>query len=195
MKKTILAGALFALAACSSSPFFSFSDKKAPIASYKTYQWISQSEADQLRLMKPPIDYMSGNVKVVRRPDLEQKLRSDIEADLNKEGYKANTDGNPDFYVTFYGKAKDENWVSSWEGNTAGVRNVPVVIFPEFDRDKARNYTEGTVYVTVYDARSKAPAWTGVMTKPNIGPTLTESEASSAVSQIVTEFGKEARPG
>jgi len=154
---------LFA-SACSSSPVRTLSDPKADVSHYKTYRWVADPEAKLLQLENPPfIDYVIGSSPIRRRPDIEGQIKDSIDQQLEAKGFKQ--DGqNPDFFVAYYGRAKDQDWESTWRGYAPSVENVPIIMYPDYSRSEARTYRDGTILIVFYDSKTKRPSWTGEMT-------------------------------
>jgi hypothetical protein len=190
----ILGAALLLLSTfgCSSSPVGSMRDTSVDLSKYHTYAWVTQSASIQLRLSDPNVDYTILNwIRIRQRPDLESQIKPVVDQDLQKNGFfPALGDQKPDFYVTYYAKAKDEDWISTWTGITPGV-NAPVIVFPNFDRAKDFQHVDGMVYLTFYGADSKKPIWTGRANTEAFGPNR-EPAIEAAVNQLVDEFKKAA---
>lgn len=176
--------------ACSS--VLSQKDPTAPMEQYKTYRWVNQSDAKNLNLENPNVEYMTGSTKVTQNPGLEKRIRPVIDQRFEQDGYHQLQTGTPDFFVSYYGKAKDRDWVSTWTGNTLTENNVPIVIFPGFNRRFANKYQEGTVYLVIYDAHSKSPAWSGNINRSDFGPDFGGSQTVAAVDQLVDQFKQDA---
>ncbi len=176
------------MSACSSSPVETKQDREVDTTKYKTYSWISQPEAHYLRLDNPrQIDYMTGISKIVRRPEYEEKLKESVNQQLNARGLRE-TSEVPDFYITFYGKAKDDDWVSTWAGTAPSILNVPLVMYPNFDRLSARNYQEGSLLLVFYDSKTKKPVWTGTMAHVLDEKKLNLAMITSDLSHLVNQF-------
>jgi hypothetical protein len=175
---------------CSSGPVSSSKDPGADLAKYHSYRWISPAEAKDLRLDNPSIEYVTGGVRIVQRPQIEDKLRPAVEKELKQNGFVPASEGAPDFFVTYYGKSKGDEWVSTWAGLAPGIDNVPVVIFPGYDRSQTRDYREGTVFLTFYDARSKNPAWTGRFQSEKLSPNIDDQKLAKSVALLISEFQK-----
>lgn len=172
------------VSACASGPDVR-KDTGVDLAGYHTFRWLSESEARELRLADPVIDGPTSEpVRIITRPALEERLRPLIEARLNAEGFRASNDGNPDFFVTFYGKSKDDDWVSSWSGSTPALVHVPLVVFPHYDSSGARDFREGVVYLVIYDSHTKKPAWTGSIYRRK----YPEGAFSAEVDDLVSAF-------
>ena len=172
---------------CSSSAL-SAKDSSTDLSKYRTYKWITESDADYLNLHNPNYKFPVAYMTVERKPEIEEKVRDRVEADLDNRGFTEATTESPDFYVTYYGKARDQNWVTSWSGRTPNIADVPIVIFPDLNPSQARDHIDGTVYLVFYDARTKRAAWTGRFRNSDFGPEINDSEITSAVDELVSEF-------
>src|SRR6185295_19350207 len=155
-------------------------------------QWVTQNEVAALRLQDPKVDYVVGSTDVQTRSDLEPQIRDLIDRGLQRQGFKLITSGKPDFYVTFYKKAKNEKWASTWAGDTRAINDTPLVIFPGYDRDLANRARDGDFYVTFYDPHTQMPSWAGRVAITDEGPKLGTIEADQAVAKLITEFRKAA---
>lgn len=186
----VLCALLTGFTACSTGEIESQKDPNVDMARYRTYAWLTQEDAKQLDLENPKIDYIAGAVRVVQKPEIEQKIRDVVETDLRKQGFQPAQSGNPDFYVTFYGKAKNEDWVSSWHGFTAGVQNIPIVMYPDLERASAFRYQEGTLLVVFYDPKTRRPAWTGSIFGVLSGQAVNEAQVATSLKLLIQDFKK-----
>lgn len=180
--------ALATLLACSGSPVRSYSDKDIHPAKGQSFRWLTQEDADNLKLQDPKVDYVTSSVKVEQRPAMEEKLKPEIEKSLAEQGYVKDETGQPELLVTFFAKTKDQDWVSSWKGFTPGIENVPVVIFPDFDKGLARSYRDGVVYIVLYSSRTKAPVWTGVDTGLATKQIVSEADIMASIDRLMSEL-------
>jgi hypothetical protein len=96
----------------------------------------------------------------------------------------------PDFYVTYYGKARDRDWISTWSGRTPTKNRVPVVIFPNYDETAipALQHQEGLVYFVVYDAKTRMPAWSGAISQSDPNPDFSSPQTEAAIDKLIDEF-------
>jgi hypothetical protein len=191
--KTLLAcSALLSVASCSSAPANLGSDENVDVSKYKTYRWVSQNDVKVLRLEEPEVDFITGSSTVTSREDVVPRAREVIDRALKDVGYQQVGDGTPDFFVTFYIKAKDQDWVSTWQGATDSINSTPLVIFPGYNRDMAYRSREDDFYVTFYDPKTLRPSWTGrvVTTSPMSNPGSPEAE--HAASELFKELKKPA---
>lgn len=193
MKKSVIAllalGFAFSGAlSCASKAVWNTSDNSVNTTQYRTYQWITPAIARDMKLSDPKLDYVIMNwINVVRRPDISAKVEEVVSADLDEKGYGRAKDGKPDFYITFYAKQKDDDWLSSWAGNTPGII-APVVIFPYYSRAQSQENLDHVVYLTVYDGKSLKPVWTGRANTKLFGDSFGEKEMVAASDRLITDF-------
>ncbi len=191
----LIAVCLLALSSCAGSPVTSATDKTVKIGQYKTYQWVGQSEAAQLSLERPHFQYQSSLIKVNTRPDIDEKLKPLIEEQLSKAGYIKSTNGKPDFLLSYYARAKNESWISTWKGTTPGQNDVPIVIFPNFNQDMSFAYRPGNIYLVLYDPHTHSAAWTGTAFGPQDTMTLKETQVEKGLKLLVAELKKDSESG
>jgi hypothetical protein len=163
-------------------------DRASSVASYQRYSWLNQDDANQLNLKNPDIQYMAGEVHITQNPDIDNKIRPLIEKELNKQGWIKTEQEVPDVYVTYYGKTKDGQWVSTWSGSTPAVNQVPVVIFPNFRQDRAHQFREGQVFITLYDTKTKKAAWTTSVLSQKYGLQLDEKDVATAINDMLKDL-------
>jgi hypothetical protein len=186
MKKVLALACLLVLTACSTVS--TYTDPKADLSTYKTYRWVGESEAKLLNLGSPPtVDYVMGYSDVTRRNDLEPELKSVVDQTLHAKGFSLAAD-NPDFFVTVYGRAKDSDWVSTYQGSVPSVNNVPVIMYPAYDLANARTYRDGMLVLVFYDAKTKKPAWTGVMADVLHKKDVDLASISSDLRELTQQF-------
>jgi hypothetical protein len=186
-KLGILLGVAIA-AGCSAPAVETRRDDQVDLSRYKTYQWLSEGDAKALKLDNPTqVDFITGYSTVKRRADLEPRLKTVVDDKLKAMGFSAAL-GGPDFFVTYFGKAKDEDWVSTFNGRVPSIENVPLVMFPGFDRSAAHAYVEGTLLLVFYDPRTKSPVWTGSMSRALEGKELNLGTVTAALERILSEF-------
>jgi hypothetical protein len=186
---------LLVLSSCAGSPVTSSTDKTANLSQYKTYQWVGQSEAAALSLERPHFRYESSLVKVNTRPDIDEKLKPMIEEQLREAGYVKSTHGKPDFLLSYYARAKNESWISTWSGTTQGQNDVPIVIFPDFNQDMSFAYRPGNIYLVLYDPHTHSAAWTGTAFGPQDTMTLKENQVEGGLKLLVAELKKDSEKG
>lgn len=167
-------------------------DPEAKLTAYHTYNWVTQDQVNELKLTNPKIDFIAGSVRVIRKEAEEGAIKAAIDESLRKQGFVLNAGSSagarPDFYVTYYGKAKNDDWVSTWTGSTPAVGNVPLVIFPDYNRESARTFHDGVVYLTVYDAKTQKPAWTGNASSSDFERRLEGPELLAAIDRLTKSF-------
>lgn len=179
-----LIGMVVTTSGCTSNPLV-WRDPRYEVDRYRTYRWVGPAEVKELNLTRLYVEGPSSEpVRIVERPDLERRLRPLVERGFREQGLLPSGAEPPDFYVTFYGKAADEDWVSSWSGMTAALVHVPLAIFPEYDGSRAREFRDGDVYLTLYDRRSKRPAWTATVNRKRYGRFAEEERLSAEIGDL-----------
>jgi hypothetical protein len=179
---------VLALVGCAAPAVETTRDAAMDVAHYRTFAWIDGDAARRLRLDNPAgIDFVTGYTSIVRRPEIEPDLKASVERELHSRGFTENAE-HPDFYVTFYGKAKDEDWVSTWSGRTPSIENVPLIMYPNLDRAAARAYREGSLLLVFYDPRTRKPAWTGSIANALSGKKVDLSTVTADLGSLVAEF-------
>lgn len=185
--RTPFVAALMAVSfAC--SPIQVRKESKVDVSNYHSYQWVTQNQVHSLHLTKPPVMFRHPEVSIEYDKDIADTLRPLVDHDFQQKGYVLTTNGNPDFYVAFYGRRKDQSWVSTWSGSTQSTQGVPLVIFPDYRPVEDRKHIEGVVYIVLYDAKTQRPVWTGSVQSGNFGPTFGEPELAQAVDGIVNSL-------
>ena len=69
---------LFVCSSCSTGPVVK-KDPDVNLAGYHYYQWVTQDQVGYLRLNNPDIDYITGYVRTVRKPGVEDRVRPLVE--------------------------------------------------------------------------------------------------------------------
>lgn len=180
--------AVLSLVGCTQPGAKTQSDEAVNLRNYRTYAWLTQDDARRLRLSDPKFDYMSGEVRVTQRPEVEEKLKKVIEQDLQAKGYKPTNAPNPDFYVTYYGRAKNQDWVSTWKGATPAINNVPIVAYPHLSQAEAYQYRDGTLLLVLYDPRTARSAWTGSIYHALDEKNLNEAAATVSINDLLAQL-------
>lgn len=178
---------------CSGPTLQTEKDSNAKIADYRTYSWVTPDTVGVLRLDNPPIDYLTGGSRIVERKDIERQVMPVIDQSLGQNGFTLATSGTPDFYVTYYGKAPDEDWVSTWNGYVPSVNNVPVIMYPGYEESATRSYREGSIVIVIYDTRSRKPAWSGTILevlKPQ--DEVDQNAVTASIGELMGEFKRTA---
>jgi hypothetical protein len=194
LMSALSAMSLVVLTSCSSGPIVR-EDPKADRTVYRTYQWVGQDQVSELNLSNPDIDFLSGQTRIVNRPEVEARVKKQVDADLQGRGFVLASGSPPDFYVTYYGKAKDDDWISTWNGLTPTANQVPVIIFPGYKQESTGTYRDGAVYLTFYDAKSKKPSWAGSVIDASYGKDFDQPALVAAVDSLVKSFAESAKKG
>lgn len=180
--------ALALLSACAGSPVLSFSDGSIDTSRYRSYQWVDQDAAHSLRLDNPPNTYPHDYTGIERRPVEEEEAKRAINQDLQKAGYVEAAE-KPDFFVTYFARAKDRDWVSTWEGSTpAGPGGIPFVMYPHFDPSLGDSYRKNALVVVFYDAATRRPVWTGNILNALAGQKIDKEKVTADLSSLVSKF-------
>lgn len=66
------------------------------------------------------------------------------------------------------------------------------MIFPDYSKTSAFTYTEGVVYLTFYDSKTRKPSWTGSVVDSNYGADFNEPQVQTAVNELTDAFKKSA---
>lgn len=178
---------------CASGPLRDETDPEVKLTKYHSYRWLSDDEARTLKLDAPKVDYFTDSITVDRDNELDGRVHQAMDRQLQATGYRAVSEGKPDFYVSYYVKQPDDTWLSSWRGITSAINETPVVIFPDFDRSKISTYRKGQVYLVFYDARTRRPAWTGIAMSQAFGPAEDLSKVEPIIASLMGEYRDEVK--
>ncbi len=84
------------------------------------------------------------------RPEIAQKIRTDLKTELQKIGYQEN-DSNPDFLVSY--SASRHDYTSTYSTGATGITS---------ENEVWNNpYSVGTLIVDFLDGKTKKPFWRG----------------------------------
>jgi len=111
------------------------------------------------------------------------RIRNALKMNLTANGYKLEESERPDFNVAYYVMARNKFNISETGPRFFGRRDVLV-----------DEYTEGTLGVDIYDARTGGLVWRGraVGTVEMKG---TDKKINKAVEKLVKQFLKDTRKG
>lgn len=179
---------LIALSACSETTTRTSSDKSSHLKSAQTYRWLSPDDAKALNLQNPKtMQPVYNYTTIVQRPEIEEKVRRVVEKDLQDQGYRPDLTGQPDFFVTYYSQAKNKDWISSWSGTTLSFQGAPLVAFPNFDMNKAKEFRPGMAYIVFYDPVTQRPAWSGTIVDA-LQQGQVNPQIDSRVQELIADF-------
>lgn len=137
------------LSACSTVTVDHRSAESADFSVLKNYSWLSSDAAAEIQ---------------ARNPKIEKMVMTAVNQQLRGKGYNRTTEGNADFYVSWFGKVNEkvaEKSIShfyrtSGYGVLAGQQPAMVEKGAE-----TKPYVEGTLILDIIEARSKKVIWRG----------------------------------
>ena len=161
-------------------------DKSANFSQYKTYSWVEK--------VKPK------NGKANHRNDMaEQNIRDAVNEQLQKKGY-VESESNPDVLVSTdllleknMQEQKDPVYSQSYTRSyyNPRTRRVSTFYYPSefmgYD-SYSKTVKEGTVTVTMIDAKTDKAVWQGWATKQLNKNNITEKEIDQNVKSIFKKF-------
>lgn len=179
----VIAGSL--LASCASVAHVE-KDDSVNLSSYKTYTWVETKESEDDNQKKP--------VNLA-----EEKIRSSVNAELSKEGWKE-VKNRPDVLLSYdvlvEKSVKESN-------NPVYSRPYNRVFFNPYTRrwnsiyypsqflgydNNAYQVREGTVTITMVDAKTGKTIWQGWTTDEVNSKNMTSKEIQSSVKSIFRKF-------
>jgi hypothetical protein len=156
-------------------------DSRAPFRTYTTYAWITSDP-----LIPAIAGVAAGGVQP--SPILEPHIRAAVERSLASKGYeKVGSPAAADLVVSFSIGAREKIEVSSYPAHS-GYRSRG---YYGGWRSDVRIYTEGTLAIDFFDAKTKGAVWHGWATKRVTGSRSSEERAKlidRAVDAILEEF-------
>ena len=161
MKRFISLLPVLALMACASAQVSSEYDKTADLSRYRTYAWITGTQA--------------------ANPLIEQRIKSAVDQQLAARGLKRVKE-SPDLQVATHASTRVEQQVNTeslgygyaeagWSGNMVNVRNVDV----------------GTLLLDLVDASSQQLVWRGMATAV-VGHTMSQEKMDKTVGKMLSSF-------
>jgi hypothetical protein len=169
----LLWGVLFA--GCSGISFNSDFDPSADFSAYKTYAWMEVAD--------PSRSQNRGVSELV-----EKRIAAAVDENLVAKGYTKRMEPPVDFVVNFMLTTQEKidfntyytGWgYYGWYGGT---------------QVEARQYTEGTLIVDIFDAETKELAWRG-MAQGTIDPSLSPEQRTARINQAVGGILQRFPPG
>ena len=181
----LFAIAAFMVASCGSIAHIE-KDDTVNFSNYKTYAWVSSSETQSEQDQKP--------ISLT-----EQKVRKAVNAELAKEGWRE-VKNRPDVLLSYdvlvERSVKEENNPVYSRSYTRYVFNpytrcyVPIYYpsqFLGYDNDQYE-IRQGTLTVTMVDAKTNKTIWQGWTTDEVNSKNLTSKEIESGVKSIFRKF-------
>lgn len=177
------------IAGCSTAQVQTFRTPQNLQKAYVSWRWVNQADVARLNLEAAP--GAGETVQVKSDQDLSSRVEKLAENQLKRRGFLRARELRPNFYVTFYAKAASGDWISSWHGTAPAVQNVPLVAFPDLDREMAKQHQDGTLYLTVIDGTSLKPVWTGRVSRTDYGSSFAQQPVSEAVRDLVDQIAED----
>lgn len=161
MKRAISLLAVLALTACASAQVSSEHDKTADLSRYRTYAWITGTQA--------------------ANPMIEQRIRRAVDHQLAAKGLRKVKEA-ADLQVATHASTRVEQQVNTeslgygysgagWSGNMVNVRNVDV----------------GTLMLDLVDASSQQLVWRGMATAV-VGHSMSQEKMDKTVGKMLSSF-------
>ena len=179
-------GVVFLLASCASTAHIE-KDDTADFRQYKTFAWVDKKE----------------DMKNDRRKNIdltEQKIKEAVSKELEKTAGWKEAKGRPDVYLNYdvlveRGIKEESDPVYSRPYTRTfynpRTRRLFSVYYPSqflgYDRDQ-RSIQEGTVTITMIDAKSDKAVWQGWTTDEVNSRNLSSREIQQAVKSIFRKF-------
>lgn len=176
--KTLIGALVLAvgLVGCSSTKVYVDYDRQADFASYKTFSWLRHDE--------PTVRDTN--------PFLDSRIKNAIEFYLTEAGLVEDPE-DPDILVTYFGESEDQvvfntttygmgygpgwGWSPYWRSGFTYSTTTP------------HTYTEGTLVIDIWDARTKKVIWRGSATSVLKGdPQKITKQVEDAVDEIVATW-------
>lgn len=174
----VAAALLLLVAACSSLSVSSDYDRSmlASFPAYETYSWLEQEGDFVVDGTRVSDDIVAG------------RIRSAVDDELARKGYRLDISGTPDFLVGYHvalqGKMDvttvDDYYGYGWRGTDTDVYE----------------YTEGTLVLDFIDAGKEALVWRGTAqaeVKQDQSPEKREERIRAAVHKILERFPPEVK--
>ena len=173
-----LAAALLALAllgGCAGYDIRYDFDASAPYARYKTFDWYTAKKG-------------TGGTTTL----MDKRVRTAVQSELQNKGFKLETQGDPDFLVTYYPIVQDKKVRTTTRvGLSTGWGYRPVYGRVGVSSSQVRHHKEGTIVVEIVDFRSNQMVWQGVAAGALTGlnnPEDANEVVPRAVRDILAKF-------
>jgi hypothetical protein len=161
------------LTACQSHYVRSDFDPAAPFTTYRTYSWL-------------PSDAPRG-----MNPLMFRRVKETIDRSLAARGYAQASPG--DFAITFTIGEKDrlhaDDYGAGWGGwGGWGWGGWGYGWGPYYPNVDIYTTTERSIVIDVYDARTRAPAWHGVVKRESYSDRVDYARLDRAVDAVLAQF-------
>ena len=189
MKQKIwpMMAAMLLLAACGQVAYVQ-KDEQVDFSRIRTYAWVYGTQKDSLS-KKPQTNDL-----------VDRKIRNNIDRNLQKNGWKQVT-RNPDVWLVYDVDIQRETKTVSdpvysvpmtrWFFSPYSRRYVPVYYPTQLMgfSDHRENIREGTITLTVMNARNDKTIWQGWTSSEINGRRMTDKEIENNVKAIVRKLG------
>lgn len=186
-------GFVFLVAGCASTAHIE-KDDKTDFSHYKTFAWIDKDGEARLPDGQGKGDHNKSNDLV------EQKIREAVNIELEKNAGWKETKNRPDVLLSYDVLVERSTKTTSnpvYSNPYSRVvynpytRRYATIYYPSeflgYDRDQ-RNIKEGTVTITMIDARTDKMVWQGWTTDEVNNKNLTSKEIQNSVKAIFKKF-------
>jgi hypothetical protein len=176
------------LSACSSVDISSDYDSSANFDKLKTYQWHAPNEYN--RASK---NYLNNDI-------LDQRIRENVNRELQAKGFQLKESGDVDFYVNYTVSTDDRvdvNTYNTYGGYAPGFRygyygagpyrygGVGVVVAPQTET-QVNYYTQGTFLLDIVEADNKKLVWRG-SAEGKLKERASQNEREEAAKEIIAD--------
>jgi hypothetical protein len=143
----------------------------ANFSRYKTFAWLKESQKSK------------GDTRI-DNPLIDERVRAAVDKTLASKGYKKISGDSADFYVVYDLSLEEIFDLQPMRGSISfggiGIRSTG-----------ATEYEEGTLVISIHDAKTKKPVWRGwakcrVREQPT--PEQTTETINKAVEKILAQF-------
>ncbi len=142
---------LLLFSACSSYSVKTDYDPTITYASYHTFDWYAASKKAKGK--------GSGT-----DPLMDKRVRVAVQAVLEAKGFQQETQGEPDFLVTYYPIYQNRKYRTTTTvggGYGWGRRHWGYGVGTRFSTSQVHQYREGTIMLEIVDSRSNQLVWQG----------------------------------
>ncbi len=181
---------IFLLASCGRQAFVQ-KDDTVDFSKIKTYAWVTGTQKDSTK---------NTMVKSGVNDLVDRKIRSSIDKNLQQNGWRE-VKTNPDVVLIYDVDVQKEDRrvtdpqfsmpTTRWFYNYYSGRYVPVYYPSQFIgyRDRTETIKEGTITLTLMDARKEKTIWQGWASSEVNSKRMTDKEIDENIKAIVKKLG------
>ncbi|MBI4913695.1 MAG: DUF4136 domain-containing protein [Acidobacteria bacterium] len=157
-------------------------DPGANFKSYRSFDWYAASKAAKAK--------SQGQAS----PLVDKRVRLAVEQQLVAKGYRLETQGDPDFLVTYYPVFRNRQVRTRTTVGTGGWgwhRPWGYRVGARFTTAETHNYREGTIILEIVDFRTDQLVWHGAAQGALTGldnPEEAQQQISQAVRDLLEKF-------